>query len=163
MSKNKSKKVERSEQDLTKTVPKIKNLKHLKYLLNEMQDAALKNMSLDINDDGRFDVIYNVKDINMYLGELGKMIKRNPNFVELDRYFSNDVHNLIAKAVRVTEEAKVEDAIDEFFEEFNREIRENVESVEVDGKAYSRTSDIDGFIEARRKDMTKEFVKGVGS
>ena len=39
------------------------------------------------------------------------------------------------------------------------DIRENVESVDVDGKAYSRTSDIDNSIDAKEKEIKQKWIE----
>ena len=52
---------------------------------------------------------------------------------------------------------EVEVAIDNLFEELMREIRDNTESIDINGKAFSRTSDIDLIIEKLQINIIQEL------
>ncbi len=75
------------------------------------------------------------KAIDLTLAEVGKEIDDETDIVK-------DIH------------AEVDNQLDVLRDD----IRDNVESVGVDGKAFSRTSDIDNSIDAKEKEI-KEYFK----
>jgi len=53
---------------------------------------------------------------------------------------------------------KMRDIIEVICDDFQKEIREDVESVDVDAKAFTRTSDVDGALANLREKLIIEFV-----
>ncbi len=70
-----------------------------------------------------------------------------------------EVMKVIYEEISILKDIHVE--VDSQLDVLRNDIRDNVESVAIDGKAFSRTSDIDNSIDAKEEEIKKYFKKKI--